>query len=210
MVEIIKTYNLNLKAIPIKIYETNYLLSNNIILKLKKLNIDKQTKFKEKGTLISESMNALEIDFLKPLKIFMDKIAKDYTENTLGINNEIKRTQSWITLNNKNSSHHKHRHTNCLFNLVYYVKIKSGMLYFNIDKSSIENVFYFDYSIKNYNIYNATSWKLLPKPGTIIIIPGDLEHGVEPNESDEERISIGANYFITGEIGTERATKFKL
>jgi ectoine hydroxylase-related dioxygenase (phytanoyl-CoA dioxygenase family) len=51
---------------------------------------------------------------------------------------------------------------------------------------------------------------LLPKPGNVIIIPGDLMHGVEANYSDEERISIGANYFLTGEVGTDRATKFKL
>jgi uncharacterized protein (TIGR02466 family) len=208
--KILKSYNINLKAIPIKIYETDYFLSEKEIFKIKELKIDRQTRFKQKGTLISESMDLLEIKFLKNLKMFLDNIAEDYVKNTLEITNKIKRTQSWATLNNKETAHHNHRHTNCLFNLVYYVKIKSGFLNFHIDKSSIENVFYFDYSVKNYNIYNATTWKLLPKPGNVIIIPGDLMHGVEANYSDEERISIGANYFLTGEVGTDRATKFKL
>lgn len=208
--KIIKSHSLNLQAIPIKIYETDYILSDKEINNLKKLKIDKQTQFKDKGTLISDSMDLLNLKQFKKLQFFLDSVADNYVKNTLQINNEIKRTQSWVTLNTKETSHHNHRHTNCLFNLVYYAKIKSGMLNFSIDKSSIEKVFYFDYSIKDYNIYNSNNWKLLPKAGDIIVIPGDLQHGVEPNRSDEERISIGANYFVTGEIGTQRATNFKI
>jgi uncharacterized protein (TIGR02466 family) len=208
-----KTTSINLRAIPIKILKTNYYLSDKEISKLKddgQFETNRQTKFKEKGTLVSESMDLLEEKFLEPLKDIMDKIAKDYARNTLGIGDKIKRTQSWATLTSKGKHLHHHRHPNSLFNLVYYGRIKSGELKFFVDKSSIENVFYFDYDIKKYNIYNATSWKILPEPGDIVIVPGDLMHGVEPNESGEERISIGANYFITGEIGDGRATQVVL
>tara|TARA_Y100000310_G_scaffold113953_1_gene112388 strand:- start:956 stop:1594 length:639 start_codon:yes stop_codon:yes gene_type:complete len=208
-----KTTTINLRAIPIQLIESGYYLSDQEISKLKEssqFETNRQTKFKEKGTLISESMNLLEEKFLHPLRNIMDNIATNYARNTLGINNKIKRTQSWATLTSKGKHLHHHRHPNSIFNLIYYARANGGEVKFFIDKSSIEDVFYFNYNIREYNIYNASSWKILPKPGDIVIIPGDVMHGVEPNESDQERISIPANYFLTGDIGDKRATQVTL
>ena len=209
-----KTTEINLRAIPIQLIESGYYLSAQEISKLKEsgqFETNRQTKFKEKGTLVSESMNLFEEKFLHPLRDIMDNIATNYARNTLGINNKIKRTQSWATLTGEGNHLHHHRHPNSFFNLVYYVRVSNGgEVKFFVDKSSIENIFYFNYNIREYNIYNATSWKILPKPGDIVIIRGDVMHGVEPTEGDQERISIAANYFLTGDIGDKRATQVTL
>jgi hypothetical protein len=82
--------NYNLKDIEFNVYETDYFLSEKEIFKIKELKIDRQTRFKQEGTLISESMDLLEIKFLKNLKMFLDNIAEDYVKNTLEITNKIK------------------------------------------------------------------------------------------------------------------------
>ena len=35
----------------------------------------------------------------------------------------------------------------------------------------------------------------------IICFPGDLVHGTTPNLDDEDRMTLGVNFFIKGEIG---------
>ena len=37
----------------------------------------------------------------------------------------------------------------------------------------------------------------------VVIFPGDLRHGTTPNEHNENRIVFGANYFLTGKVGSE-------
>ena len=61
-----KTTEINLRAIPVQLIESGYYLPAQEISKLKErgqFETNRQTKFKEKGTLVSESMNLLEEKF---------------------------------------------------------------------------------------------------------------------------------------------------
>ena len=205
MVEI--KQSIDIKAVPIKVYSTDFKISDKDILKLKTLGYNQSTKLNIGGAKLSNSTNIFKHKFLSPVKKFIDNMANTYAKDVLGIDNKLVRVVDWSALSRKGSQHHDHRHPNCLFSLVYYARIKSGALKFWVDKSSLENIFFFDYKIKQYNIYNSTSWCIQPEEGDVVIFPGDVRHGSDPNEHDEDRIIIGANYFITGEIGNEPYTK---
>ena len=77
MVEIKNTYSLNLKAIPIKIYKTNFSLSDEFINKLIKKQYCKQTtKQGTKGALVSNNTHVFKDKFLEPVKKFIDKMSR--------------------------------------------------------------------------------------------------------------------------------------
>ena len=40
------------------------------------------------------------------------------------------------------------------------------------------------------------------RTGDLVIFPGWLNHETSVNESDDDRIIIGANYFLKGKLGT--------
>ena len=204
MVEIKNIYSLNLKAIPIKIYKTSFSLSDEFINKLNKKGYCKQTtKQGTKGALVSNNTHVFKDKFLEPVKKFIDKMSDTYAKNALGITNKLIRVNDWISLCTKGRSHHEHRHPNCLFSVVFYARIKSGALTFYVDRSAIEESFYFEYDIKKYNEHNSSQWTIQPQQGDVVIFPGDLRHGTTPNEHDENRIVFGANYFLTGKVGNE-------
>ena len=48
--------------------------------------------------------------------------------------------------------------------------------------------------MRYYNDANTYHW-FTPVPNTLIMFPAWLEHDVEPNQSQEERISISFNIF---------------
>jgi len=143
----------------------------------------------------------LENQNIKQFKDYLLSIGKKYRDEVLGIKNDVYITHSWLTKNSKGSYHNRHAHPNILFSMVYYINATSGDLLFNLHKSILCQIFNFDYDIKNHNGYNSTEWHLPISTGDIVIFPGDLVHSTTPNEADENRIALGVNFFIRGEIG---------
>ena len=72
-----------------------------------------------------------------------------------------------------------------------------------IKNSALQNSFNFHYKIKNHNYYNSTSWEVPVTTGDMLIFPGHLEHFSSANKNDSDRIILGVNFFIKGEIGTK-------
>jgi uncharacterized protein (TIGR02466 family) len=48
--------------------------------------------------------------------------------------------------------------------------------------------------VSNYTAYTADAIAHTADPGLLLIFPSWLKHGVEPNLSDQERISVSFNY----------------
>ena len=102
------------------------------------------------------------------------------------------RVYSWVNVNGKGHSNKKHMHYNSdiLVSGVYYVKVpeKSGRIRFYDPRNpmvhaSLDWSYYHNYE---YHYFD-------PKEGQMIFFPSWLEHDVEPNETNEERISIAFN-----------------
>ena len=194
-----EVHGVDLNATPVRIYKTDVKLNKTQLEKLKNLEYVK----KPAGHYLSEQKYILDdCSFLSKLKNKFNKIADHYTHDVLGIKNKKQLLHSWATINNKNDKHHIHSHPNAFFTIVYYAQVESGTLDIYLNKSSIENMYNFDYDIKEYNTYNSRTWKIMPEPGDFMVLLGDLVHGTSPNESDVSKILIASNYFIKGVAGT--------
>lgn len=110
-------------------------------------------------------------------------------------NRKINVGNFWINIGKNNSNKGFHIHRKSIFVAVYYVKvpISSGKVIFK--NSNIDNYDTCVSSdmIKNYNEYNSSTYYYVPKQGDLIFFPAWLEHGVEFNYSNEDRISIAFN-----------------
>jgi len=190
---------LNLKAIPIA-HDKNVYHVNK-----KELAVIKKTEYRapRAGHYLSKSISLLNHKTLTSLKKFILKKAKEYTRDVLEIKDEIYMTQSWSTINTTDAFHIPHAHPNTFISIVYYVQCKDGFLFFDLHTSSIRECFNFKYTINKFNIYNSQTWDLPVKSGDIVLFPGHIRHGSIRNRDQEDRIIIGANFFIKGRLGTE-------
>jgi len=137
------------------------------------------------------------------IKEFMQDHIDDYVANILEIENKMVLTTSWCAVNKPGSHHPKHDHKNTILSIVYYADCESGDLVLDFKNSRLEERFNFSYNIKRYNEFNSNQWILPLRTGDIIIFPGWVDHYTQDNKSDKERIVIGANYFIRGQLGTK-------
>ena len=104
----------------------------------------------------------------------------------------VKITSMWSIINNKDAFNEKHHHGNSALSAAYYVKAEKGagdIVFFDPRQA---NVFHHPYS-KEVNNINAQVQSVTPKVGTLILFPSFLEHKVNPNLSNEERIVISFN-----------------
>ena len=193
---------------PIAKIETGLFIKEKEYNFLKSLKIDKLTtnnlplgnKLK-----ISKNKNILKLQHLKRLKNGIWKNFKDYVDNILEIENVFSFCQSWCTIQTKDSHHPAHAHPNNIFSCVYYAKTSGTHLQFSLYKSKLQDSFFLDYPIKRYNLFNSKFFTLSLKAGDMVFFPGDLSHQSLTNEEDE-RIIIGASFFIDGKLGSDETT----
>lgn len=98
----------------------------------------------------------------------------------------------WINVNPKGGYNSPHDHPGAFWSGVYYVKVPTG----EGDGGAIEFLSPHKPLIANNLIKGAISsdkMKLRPRPGTVLIFPGNLVHWVHPNDCDDDRITIAFN-----------------
>ena len=125
---------------------------------------------------LSKNEDVLEFQQLKRLKNFIKESLDDYVSNILEVNNSFSFCQSWSTIQNGKTKHPSHTHPNHLISSVYYVKTEKTELIFNINRSILQDGYYFKYDVKNHNVFNSHSYKVILKQGDIIFFPGQLHH----------------------------------
>jgi len=119
--------------------------------------------------------------------------------NELGIKDEFnfRINNLWININSKLSFNRPHIHPESAMSGVYYVAVpkNSGNIVFNHPSKTQQYHIHPD-AVKETNGINSSTWHLTPDAGLLILFPSWLEHYVEPNNSDDERISIAFNAYI--------------
>jgi uncharacterized protein (TIGR02466 family) len=103
----------------------------------------------------------------------------------------------WININGKGSFNIPHVHPFSLVSAVYYVDVPkdSGRLVFENPIQQHDYVMKPD-SVERFNGINSGYWNVEPEQGELIIFPSWLRHWVEPNNTNENRISIAFNLQI--------------
>ena len=110
-------------------------------------------------------------------------------------NQEIKCTSSWINVAEKNNYQEYHVHPKNHFSAVYYVKVPKncGNILF---KSNSSNDNMFPIISKKLTHANYQTYSINPIESDLLIFRSNLQHMVEKNKSDEQRVSISMNFII--------------
>lgn len=111
---------------------------------------------------------------------------------TMGYPNELIFNTCWINVNNPGNFNEAHRHPSTHLSAVYYIKAEqnSGNISF-IRDGRLED--YFPPS-SNPNSHNYPRVSEEAKTNNFYIFPSYLDHKVDPNFSDQERISMAFNF----------------
>jgi len=189
----------HLNGLPIHFEKTSFRLTND------ELNtIFGKGYYHPTSNHLTKTSFLLKDDKLSRIKSFLDERMNSYIENIVEINDKFIMTQSWSTTTKKDEKHHTHNHPNAIFSLVFYVSsqgVESGNLVFNLD-NRLREKYDFSFNVKNYNTFNSSTWEYEVNTGDLIIFPAWIYHETRENTSDEDRVIIGANYFVEGVIGT--------
>ena len=163
-------------------------------------------KLRDEGTgVIKSNFLGWQSDTLsvpnEQITMLVDSIVQRVSElkSRLGFKDDVKiyLNNLWININQKSSFNRPHVHPGATLSGTYYVdcNINSGNLVFK-HPSMGHQYSLKDESIIDFTEFNAATWTVLPEIGKLIIFPSWLEHYVEPNVSDQERISIAFNIEI--------------
>ena len=189
----------HLNGVPIHFEKTSFRLTND------ELNtIFGKSYYHPMSNNLTKTSFLLKDDKLSRIKSFLDERMNSYIENIVEINDKFIMTQSWSTTTKKSENHHSHNHPNAIFSLVFYVSsqgVESGNLVFNLD-NRLREKYDFSFNVKNYNTFNSSTWEYEVNTGDLIIFPAWIYHETRENTSNEDRVIIGANYFVEGVIGT--------
>ena len=128
----------------------------------------------------------------------LSKILKESVCNILDA--ELTLMIYWININGKGAYNKRHNHPGSAFSGVYYVECPKncGQIIFHNPHgfTAFDELSAYKQDIIQ-NGYQHQAIGIDPKAGTLILFPAYLMHGVQENESDEERISISFNCHVT-------------
>ena len=104
---------------------------------------------------------------------------------------DIKPQSSWFNIYKKGDFQEFHQHTHNIISAIYILKSdeKSGKIYFKNPYNDMLSPSYTNFTPDNFERVNFK-----PQPGMLLIFRSHLEHYVEQNNSDGDRISFAYNY----------------
>ena len=118
-----------------------------------------------------------------PSNQYLDEIINQIKTDFYAATQEnIKESNFWGHIHEKNMSTNLHNHNKSYVSAVVYLKLPKG---------SGNIVFRPRYNQYDNSAYSST---FKPEEGTYFIFPGYLDHFVTRNQSDEKRISLSINF----------------
>ena len=156
-----------------------------------------------KGREVSNRGGWQSRDFVKDDKIF-SIIGKIFCELPTILNKGISFSlDCWFNINEKGSYNTKHIHPNSDFSGVFWLKapMNSGDIVFDSPHNFSSFMERISYTEKFKNDTGCTDrYFFNPIEGKMLIFPSSLEHEVQPNESDEDRISVSFNIKLLADL----------
>lgn len=104
-------------------------------------------------------------------------------------------TDCWANINSPGSYNRKHTHFNSMLSGVYYPSVPedSGQIVFTDPRIQ---AYIITLPVTRKTGFTSRQIKRTPSAGEFILFPSWLEHSVDINESDKERISVAFNVFF--------------
>ena len=101
--------------------------------------------------------------------------------------------QAWVNINPPGASNKIHYHANCHFSGIYYISLDApacGSIFFRDPRIASRML---TYPVAKPTEFTTEEVRMAPEEGRMYVFPGWLEHGVEENKSDKDRVSIAFN-----------------
>jgi len=142
----------------------------------------------------------------KRIKDMFNSRALFFKNEILGMTNDIQLTQGWIARSCPGAMHHKHMHPNTFFSCAFYARCAPSEIIFSGPQPYVASQFSFSISYAKFTDFNAKDYKVPIHTGCLLVFPGALHHQTLPNKDNEDKITIGSNYFLKGPIGKAENT----
>ena len=118
----------------------------------------------------------------------------------IGLIGNVALQNSWFSINRQYALHEKHNHLPSTWSGVYYVQCDeedSGLTFVNKNLDSN-----WPYSSRSEpNEYNSSVNTFQPQTGTLILFPSYLNHKVEQQTTENERVTIAFNFGVVPNEG---------
>lgn len=103
-------------------------------------------------------------------------------------------TNIWININSHGSFNRPHIHQDSIFSGAYYVSTDGldGDIHF-IHPAKTHQYHIKEDTVDKFTNFTSSSYRTKPAVGKLVLFPSWLEHYVEPNVSNHDRISISFN-----------------
>lgn len=135
----------------------------------------------------------LSLSIFQPLFSKINIMAQKL-HNEIGLKKDLdnKLTTAWLNVNNKSGYNVQHRHLNACLSGTYYLKgVESGANGNIVFKNPwIVDYHVPDNCIEEFTNVTSGAYSLPPEAGKLIMFPSWLEHYVETNTTDIDRISL--------------------
>jgi uncharacterized protein (TIGR02466 family) len=131
-------------------------------------------------------------DISKTVKVFNDEV-KLFVKESINQDVDFYIKKSWFSYHKKLEWNTPHGHPSNSVIGVYYIKTNktSGDLILHDPRGATVFSQIWD---ENQKCFNRTYVRISPKVGDLILFPAYTVHSVEPNLSDETRISLAMNF----------------
>jgi uncharacterized protein (TIGR02466 family) len=143
----------------------------------------------------SDFIESKDTELFKLMNHIKNNIQKCYDD--LNVKKEFYSNQQmvyWININAFGHANRKHIHGNSILSGCVYLKVleNSGNIIFN---PNLANEYFFQSFTECDNDLTSCQTTFFPEEKKVIIFPAFLPHSVSKNNSNEDRISIGFNFF---------------
>ena len=170
----------------------------NYILSLKNQNKEGQKK-SNIGGWHSPFFDIENNNVAKKFANIMEKFYKDVIMSDMGWkyeNQKVNIEAMWSIINKKGSFNIQHNHPNSYLSAAYYVRHpeKSGGIKF-YDPREQKSMRY--PKIIKHGEFSSATVQIEPQEGDLLIFPSYLYHDVGINSSDEDRIVVSFNIYIS-------------
>lgn len=143
----------------------------------------------------SGDLNMSSIHPLSEMFKFISSIDEVVNEinKTLKVKNRLYLDTFWVNINSKGNANNSHVHPGFVISGCYYVQCNenSGKIVFK--RGDLQEHYFSSLNPSTPQTYRSYSFS--PTPGMFCVFPAYMDHLVEANNSEQERISIAFNFF---------------
>lgn len=140
----------------------------------------------KRGGKNSQPLNFNNPLLLKFINSSLQKVLAIYKPSV-----ELVLEKYWININTPGAYNVRHTHPRSVLAGTLYIQVpeNSGdLVLYNMNAAQI----FAAYS-NTYKQYNFTEYRIKPRPGLFVAFPGWLDHSVDINQTQEDRLSISMN-----------------